>query len=921
MAATISSTATRITISGNYKAFDSTTGSTSTVIQYSTGDAPASGDAGRFLMWKNGLDTSDWEIRYIESATATTVTVTDGGFSSAPASGEDFVISTNLADVETAEPVACTSTGSSYSFNGRDFELASNAFLADVNKSLVTESTQTGGGFIATYPVANNCAVQFGRLIGGEANNSTETIEGCSLIFEVSNNTLMFTNQGSPSTTGPIINFYGCHADSFSNGFSPFIRSPGPMRIIGCIMDGPMGGRMYSPATELDSTRFSGNVSGGIAWSLGGTFTRPIDNAFFFQGNTYIKAFQGFQGVFSNTKFADSNTYIIDSAGAFSTLLFTFIDCTTFVDGKITHTNGQYKQAKSINYTLADSAGTGLTGAKVAVYDNAGALQDAIEDSTAGAVAQIDAVFFDRPDGATSTDKSPFDIRIRKYDYQYQDFQSAVSEPIKQEFRLPDNTVTVLSEAAAGALTFITIDFTSKTVTVERDRTLSQIYDYCQSQLVLDANMDEIEFIKSLDGNVFTFADDWDLMLDSSGKIGSATGKTMVFGGTGVLQMLDSRNMIDNLTVGGDVDLNALATPLTGVVANAIDFDTAGTYTLDGCTIAEVTNSSGGAITLNLTNGTDITTNTGPNITLEQSVDITATNIIDGSRVQIYNVTKSAEIANSLVSGGSGYSTSVNLLSASIDDGDTIRLRATYTSGTIAKSEALATGIVGIAGLSFLTIQDDDTAYNTLSLDGSTITKFNADYVNDEVDISVGSDFTLAEFYSWWVYNTTTSQGISEFFGGVTAVDEANFKINNSIVNIYFDNTTSTNISQTDNRRVYREDGVRPVVSSTSGGGGIDVEWRSPVTIAASEYIQSNLTNILDDTDELQQNQGDWLTATGFSTFNSLIDQVIVVTNNDKTGYFIDGTKTTIDDLNDPTVEQIQSGLDTLTNVKPSIGI
>lgn len=45
MAATISSTADRITISGNYKAFTSTTGSTSTVIQYSTGDASASGDA------------------------------------------------------------------------------------------------------------------------------------------------------------------------------------------------------------------------------------------------------------------------------------------------------------------------------------------------------------------------------------------------------------------------------------------------------------------------------------------------------------------------------------------------------------------------------------------------------------------------------------------------------------------------------------------------------------------------------------------------------------------------------------------------------------------------------------------------------------------------------------------------------------
>ena len=74
MAATITSTATRITISGTYKAFTSTTGSTSTVIQYSTGDAPASGDAGRFLMWKNGAATADWEIRYIESATATNTT-------------------------------------------------------------------------------------------------------------------------------------------------------------------------------------------------------------------------------------------------------------------------------------------------------------------------------------------------------------------------------------------------------------------------------------------------------------------------------------------------------------------------------------------------------------------------------------------------------------------------------------------------------------------------------------------------------------------------------------------------------------------------------------------------------------------------------------------------------------------------------
>lgn len=831
MAATISSTSTRITISGSYKAFDSTTGSTSTVIQYSTGDAPASGDAGRFLMWKNGSDTSDWEIRYIESATATTVTVGDGGFSSSPASGEDFVISTNLADVETAEPVACTSSGSSYSFNGRDFALDTGAFLADVNKSLVTEATQTGTGFIATYPVADNCAVQFGRLIGGEANDSTETIEGCNLIFEVANNTLMFTNQGSVNTAGPVLNFYGCLIESFDNGNSPFIRSPGPMRLIGSICDGPMGGRLYSAGSELVDTRFSGNLSGGIAWSLGGTFTRPINNAFFFQNNTAIKAFQDFTGVFSNTKFADSNTNIIDSGGATASLLFTFIDCTTFTDGKITATKGQYKQAKSINYTLADSSGTGLTGAKVAVYDNTATIQDAIATSTAGAVDQIDAVFFDRPHGSTSTDKSPFDIRIRKYDYQYQDFQSAVSEPIKQEFRIPSNAVTVLSEVAAGALTGIAIDFGAKTLTLTESHTLSEIYDYTQSQMALDANMDEVEFLKSGDGNVFTFNNDWDLILGASGDITSGTGKTIVFGGTGKLYLNDAGNTIDGLTVTGDIDLGALVTPITDVTAGAVDFSVAGTYSIDGCTFDEATNSSGGAVTLNLTNGASVTTNTGPSITLASPVDITAPNILTGSRVQLYNVTKDAELDNSVVSGS--YSFTVNLAGASIDDGDTVRLRATYQSGVTAKAELETSGVISASGLSFVNTQVDNDVYNAYGVDGSTITEFSFDSGNIEVDINDSDNTTeIQRLACWEAYFETTEQGIRDFFGCIDWESLNSIQIVTSMCDLTLDNTKASPLLMTGGR-LYRSDGAT-VISSTSNSIQIDYE---PVYIGNADDI------------------------------------------------------------------------------------
>ena len=93
---------TRITISGTYKSFTGDSGSTTTVIQYKSGTAPASSDAGRFLLWQNGSNTSNWEVRFIESATATTVTVTDGGFSSAPPNNADLVISTSLDDIDAA---------------------------------------------------------------------------------------------------------------------------------------------------------------------------------------------------------------------------------------------------------------------------------------------------------------------------------------------------------------------------------------------------------------------------------------------------------------------------------------------------------------------------------------------------------------------------------------------------------------------------------------------------------------------------------------------------------------------------------------------------------------------------------------------------------------------------------------------------
>jgi hypothetical protein len=370
--------------------------------------------------------------------------------------------------------------------------------------------------------VANGCVLQFGRLIGGEANDSTETIGGCQIIFEVANNTLIFTNQGSANTAGPVLNFYGCLIESVGNGFSPFIRSPGAMRLVGCIADGPMGGRLYSTASELVDTRFSGNLSGGIAWSLGGSFTRPINNAFFFQGNTAIKAFEDFTGTFSNTTFADSVTNIINSDNALSDLLFSFIDCTTFADGDITADKGQYEQLKSINYTVTDSSGTGLSGVKVAVYDAVGDVQGGgVQTSSSGAVSQINARFFRKDHGATAVSKSPFDIRIRRYGYVYLGFQSSVAEPVKQEVRLAVNSRLVSTEAQAAAITGIALNFATSTATITSDHDAQSLYDYYQYQLDQTANMAYGEDL-ILSGTTFDMAD-WDVVIDGCTYTGDVT--------------------------------------------------------------------------------------------------------------------------------------------------------------------------------------------------------------------------------------------------------------------------------------------------------------------------------------------------------------------------------------------------------------
>lgn len=199
--------------------------------------------------------------------------------------------------------------------------------------------------------------------------------------------------------------------------------------------------------------------------------------------------------------------------------------------------------------------------------------------------------------------------------------------------------------------------------------------------------------------------------------------------------------------------------------------------------------------------------------------DIAITNIVSGSRMQIYNETTATELFNAVVTGTEYTATYENGVGYS--NGDIVRVRLTYQSGTTAKVDYEARAEVD-NGWSLFAQQENDTVYNTIGLNGSTITEFSADYPNVQIDLNDPDyETTVHRLYAWWMYNLTTANGIRNWVGGLIAEDMANFKILPSLINIKLDNVASTTVNFVGGIRLYRSDGTSPVVNSTTGGGSI----------------------------------------------------------------------------------------------------
>jgi len=192
-------------------------------------------------------------------------------------------------------------------------------------------------------------------------------------------------------------------------------------------------------------------------------------------------------------------------------------------------------------------------------------------------------------------------------------------------------------------------------------------------------------------------------------------------------------------------------------------------------------------------------------------------NLISGSRIQIYNVTKDLEVFNDVVNNTfylDQYEDGVEY-----EDGDLVRVRITNTNGNESYLPYQASALVTGSGWSVFAGQVEDIVYNTYGIDGSEVSEFNWDGHDIEIDIdSISNTWSASRMYAWFINFCTTDVGIRDAFGSLLAIDAGNIRMADGVL---LDNLSSNTAKQTDAVRIFKENDSLPVKNPTTGGGGL----------------------------------------------------------------------------------------------------
>ena len=436
----------RVTVTA-YKTGSTTAASANTVPI--TSGAVSTSDVGRFIACVRDATNSKFtEVRKITSVSSTSVGLSEPWTSAMP-SGATWIVSHNLDDVHAIGNSNLQKIGKkTYRWNG-DWDIQSNGFLAD--EDITLEMRLTNG---VSCPMANGSIIQFGYLWGGEF-EGTETTNGCRLYFDIIGTSIqLYSSENTRFADGFIANYYGCLLESSASDISSwtgFQRMNGPVRFVGCLSDGVMGGRFYHEGSQWLQCRMSGNISEVAAWSIGATFDRSISDIFSYRNVAAMKSYKNFGGTLRNVTFSNNNLIFLSQADAFSVI--NFIDCTEFDSSKNDGDRGEHNFFRSVVLNTTDSTGVALLGVKVRINNKNDVTQGSIQESNAsGRLNEILCLRFRREHNSfTYNSFFPFRIRYRKYGYLWQSLNTAIADPIKQSTAvLVDSNVTQTSTTAQG---------------------------------------------------------------------------------------------------------------------------------------------------------------------------------------------------------------------------------------------------------------------------------------------------------------------------------------------------------------------------------------------------------------------------------------------------------------------------------------
>ena len=194
-------------------------------------------------------------------------------------------------------------------------------------------------------------------------------------------------------------------------------------------------------------------------------------------------------------------------------------------------------------------------------------------------------------------------------------------------------------------------------------------------------------------------------------------------------------------------------------------------------------------------------------------------NVEATTRLQLYNLTKDALVITQKLSGTAGtYVDATGTYDqAEISVGDVVRLRCTCVVGATAMLPVEVTGVATSTGITFQVDQIADEVYNSNSIDGSTVSKtinptsgtLTADYSSPMgVDVSdADGTASVKEIYAFFVYSTTTEDGVENWFGGMRAIDNANYEVVTANADIKIQNIGNNAVIVSDGR-MYRDNGT-----------------------------------------------------------------------------------------------------------------